>query len=187
VSVARLARRQHRAIEHVQSGEQSGRSVALVVVGDTVGVAESHGCSDAAPRTKFQTRLHQQFDASRSPVGEEVAMMRMRGAKHLHHAREQAIVRPACPQVRRPAIPHRCRSSQPLAQPGRTLAARRERPTHAHGQGATPDLYADRIDCVSRHCRRCRHRRRQRQGDELWQRRVRATAPSALQPRPRRH
>ena len=31
--VARLARSQHRAVEHIQRGEQRGRAVALVVVG----------------------------------------------------------------------------------------------------------------------------------------------------------
>lgn len=38
-----FAGRQHRAVEHVQRGEQRGRAMALVVVGDSLDVAEPHG------------------------------------------------------------------------------------------------------------------------------------------------
>jgi len=42
MTVARLARSQHRAVEHVQRREQRGRTVALVVVGNTLDIAEAH-------------------------------------------------------------------------------------------------------------------------------------------------
>lgn len=41
-SMARLATGQHRAVEHVQSSEQGGRSVPLVVVRDALDVAGPH-------------------------------------------------------------------------------------------------------------------------------------------------
>ncbi len=41
--VARLAGRQHGTVENVQGSKQRGRAVALVVVGDALDVAQSHG------------------------------------------------------------------------------------------------------------------------------------------------
>ena len=41
--VARLARRQNRAVEHVQRRKQRGCAVALVVVGDAFDIAKPHG------------------------------------------------------------------------------------------------------------------------------------------------
>ncbi len=41
--MAWLAGCQHRAVEHVQRGEQRGRAMALVVVGNALDVAEPHG------------------------------------------------------------------------------------------------------------------------------------------------
>ncbi len=43
VPVARLAGSQHRPVEHIQCGEQRGRAVTLVVVGDALDVAQAHG------------------------------------------------------------------------------------------------------------------------------------------------
>ncbi len=43
VPVARLASSQHRSVEHIQCGEQRGRAVAFVIVGDPLDMTEPHG------------------------------------------------------------------------------------------------------------------------------------------------
>ncbi len=43
MTMPRFATGQHRAVEHVQRGEQRGCAVTLVVVGDALDVAEAHG------------------------------------------------------------------------------------------------------------------------------------------------
>ena len=138
---------------------------------------EAPGVQSSRRAPHAEAVVHEQLDAGGARVGEQVAVVCLGLAEHLHDAGQQSLrsgahVHGLGPQ----ATARRCGSPKQLPHPGRALGSRRDRPGDLHGGRAATQLD---LDVDGRWRRRClRHGHRQelrhargrlgRQGRGTW-------------------